>query len=168
MYSIGDSVVYPLHGAGIIEAIEEREVSGLMHRYYAMRIPLGDMKVLIPVEGADKIGVRDIISPSEADKVIEEFRIVDSETNLNWNKRFRENMVKIKSGNIFEVATVVKSLMIRDKSKGLSTGERKMLANAKQILISEIVISKNTTYEAVDEELKSIVEKEMHEEHKAE
>lgn len=161
MYSIGDSVVYPLHGAGIIEAIEEREVEGLMHRYYAMRIPLGDMKVLIPVEGAEKIGVRTIIPSQEADRVIEEFKVVEIDSNHNWNKRFRENMVKIKSGNIFEVAAVVKSLMMRDKAKGLSTGERKMLSNAKQILISELVISKQTTYEAVDTELKSIVEAEM-------
>lgn len=168
MYSVGDSVVYPLHGAGIIEAIEEREVSGLMHRYYAMRIPLGDMKVLIPVEGAEKIGVRDIISPDEADRVIEEFKVVEVDANRNWNKRFRENMVKIKSGNIYEVASVVKSLMMRDKSKGLSTGERKMLSNAKQILISEIVISKGKTYEEIDKELKGIIEEEMLQESKAE
>ncbi len=161
MYSIGDSVVYPLHGAGVIEAIEEREVGGLMHSYYALRIPLGDMKVFVPVEGADKIGIRDIIPSEEADKVIDDFKTADIDTNLNWNKRYRENMVKIKSGNIFEVAGVVKSLMARDKTKGLSTGERKMLANAKQILISEIVIAKNTTYEVVDKELKSIVEQQM-------
>lgn len=168
MYSIGDSVVYPLHGAGVIEAIEEREVSGLMHRYYAMRIPLGDMKVLIPVDGAEKIGVRDIIPPEEADKVLEEFKTVEIDTNLNWNKRYRENMVRIKSGNIYEVASVVKSLMMRDKTKGLSTGERKMLANAKQILISEIVMSKETTYTVVDTALKDIVEEQMLQKPKAE
>ena len=168
MYSIGDSVVYPLHGAGVIEAIEEHEVAGLVHSYYAMRIPLGDMKVLIPVEGAEKIGVRDLISAEEADKVIEEFKVVETDANRNWNKRFRENMVKIKSGNIYEVASVVKSLMMRDKSKGLSTGERKMLSNAKQILISEIVISKNTTYEAIDSTLRGIVEAEILQEQNAE
>ncbi|MBR5535191.1 MAG: CarD family transcriptional regulator [Clostridia bacterium] len=161
MYSIGDSVVYPLHGAGVIEAIEECEIGGLVHSYYAMRIPLGDMKVLIPVDGAEKIGVRDIIAPEEADKVMDEFRIVDIDTNLNWNKRYRENMVRIKSGNIYEVASVVKSLMMRDKTKGLSTGERKMLANAKQILISEIVMSKKTTYDAVDKALRDVIEEEM-------
>lgn len=161
MYSIGDSVVYPSHGAGVIEEIEEREIEGIVHRYYAMRIPLGDMKVLIPVDGAEKIGIRDIISSNEADNVIENFRICEIDACHNWNKRFRDNMVKIRSGNIYEVASVVKGLMIRDKSKGLSTGERKMLANAKQILISEIVIAKQTTYDAVDKELRSIVEEEM-------
>lgn len=161
MYSIGDSVVYPLHGAGVIEAIEEREISGLTYSYYAMRIPLGDMKVLIPVDGADKIGVRELISAKEADEVLEAFKTVDIDTNLNWNKRYRENMIRIKSGNIFEVASVVKSLMMRDRAKGLSTGERKMLSNAKQILISEIVMSKQTTYEVVDKALKDIVEEQM-------
>ncbi len=161
MYSVGDSIVYPLHGAGVIEAIEEREFDGIVHCYYAMRIPLGDMKVLIPVEGIEKIGVRDIISPEDADKVIEDFKTAESDMNRNWNKRFRENMVKIKSGNIREVSLVVKSLMLRDKEKGLSTQERKMLANAKQILISEIVISKNVTYEEVEKELSDIVKAEM-------
>ncbi|MGM9550881.1 MAG: CarD family transcriptional regulator [Clostridia bacterium] len=161
MYSIGDSIVYPLHGAGVIEAIEEREVMGLMHSYYVMRIPLGDMKVLIPVEGIEKIGIRDIISPEESDKVLEEFKHAELDGNRNWNKRFRENMVKIKSGNIYSVASVVKSLMVRDKEKGLSTQERKMLANAKQILISEIVISKNVSYNDVEQELLGIVETQM-------
>lgn len=160
LYSVGDNVVYPLHGAGVIEAIEDMEVSGEVLSYYVMRIPFGDMKVLIPVSGADKIGVRDIIPEEEADKVIESFRTCGTDANLNWNKRFRDNMVKIKSGNIFDVASVVKALMLRDKIKGLSTGERKMLSNAKQILISEIVIAKNTTYEEVDRELKSIVDEE--------
>ena len=161
MYSVGDSVVYPLHGAGVIEAIEEREISGKVDSYYVMRIPFGDMRVLIPVAGADKIGVRDIIPESTVDEVIKSFKTVEEDTGLNWNKRFRENMERIKSGDIFEVAGVVKSLMMREKEKGLSTGERKMLTNAKQILISEIVIAKNSSYEAVDDVLKSIVAEEL-------
>lgn len=161
MYSVGDSVVYPLHGAGVIEAIEEREVSGKVDSYYVMRIPFGDMRVLIPVAGADKIGVRDIISENTVDEVLKSFKTVEEDKGLNWNKRFRENMVRIKSGDIFEVAGVVKSLMMREKEKGLSTGERKMLTNAKQILISEIVIAKNSSYEAVDDVLKSIVAEEL-------
>lgn len=160
LYSIGDNVVYPLHGAGVIEAIEDREVSGEVLSYYVMRIPFGDMKVLIPVNGADKIGVRDIIPAEEAEKVMEAFGTYEADTNRNWNKRFRDNMVKVKSGNVFEVASVVKSLMIRDKIKGLSTGERKMLTNAKQILISEIVIAKNTTFDEVDSKLRDIVNSE--------
>lgn len=161
MYSIGDNVVYPLHGAGVIERIEEREIGGEVKRYYVMRIPFGDMKVLLPVDGAEKIGVRDVIACDDADKVIDYFKSFETGTIPNWNKRFRENMLKIKSGNIYEVAGVVKSLMMRDAEKGLSTGERKMLANAKQILISEIVIAKGSTFKDIDSELQSIVKGEQ-------
>ncbi len=157
VYSIGDNVVYPLHGAGVIEAIEERDIGGVIQRYYVMRIPFGDMKVLLPVDGAEKIGVRDVIGADAADEVIDYFKNYETGPVPNWNKRFRENMVKIKSGNIYEVAGVVKSLMLRDSEKGLSTGERKMLANAKQILISEIVIAKNSTFAKVDAALKEMI-----------
>ena len=157
LYNVGDSVVYPLHGAGVIEAIEDREVSGKIDSYYVMRIPFGDMKVLIPVDGAEKVGVRDIIPEKDADDVMEAFKNAEADSNLNWNKRFRENMTRIKSGDIFEVAGVVKSLMVRERERGLSTGERKMLTNAKQILISEIVIAKDTTYDAIDQQLREIV-----------
>jgi len=158
VYNVGDNVVYPIHGAGIIEAIEDKEIGGTMQKYYILRIPYGDMKVLLPVAGAEKIGVRDVICEKTADEGIEYFKDYVSEACANWNKRFRENMIKIKSGDIFEVAGVVKSLMLRDREKGLSTGERKMLANAKQILISEIVIAKNSTFKDVDDELKNMLD----------
>lgn len=161
LYKVGDRVVYPLHGAGVIEAVEEREVSGEVTNYYVMRIPFGDMKVFIPVDGAEKVGMRNIIAKEEADRVIEEFRTMKTDVCCNWNKRYRDNMLKIKSGNIFEVASVVKALMVRDRVKGLSTGERKMLSNAKQILISEIVIAKKATYQDIDGELKKIVGEEI-------
>ena len=161
MYSIGDSIVYPLHGAGVIEAIEEREVSGLMYRYYAMRIPLGDMKVMVPMENALGVGMRDVIGKAEAEKVLKSFRTVETDVIQNWNKRFRENMVKIKSGDIFEVAAVVKSLMLRDREKGLSTGERQMLSNAKQILISEIVVATGNSHETIENRLIDMIDEEL-------
>ncbi len=123
-YNIGDAVVYPMHGAGIIVGIEEKEVLGKMQEYYVMKMPYGDMKVMIPLNNVEGIGIRDVISCEEADKVLSDFISLDNAMNNNWNKRFRENMVKIKSGNIYEVAGVVKSLMMRDRQKGLSTGER--------------------------------------------
>ncbi|MCD8049394.1 MAG: CarD family transcriptional regulator [Clostridia bacterium] len=161
MYNVGDTVVYPAHGAGKIEAIEEVKMSDAVSRYYIMRIPFGDMKVLIPVDGAEKIGVRDVIEQKTADEVIEFFRETEDGETANWNKRFRENMSKVKSGNIFEVAGVVKSLMLRDTKKGLSTSERKMLANAKQIMVSELVIAKGITFQYVDNLLKQIVNDEQ-------
>ncbi len=150
MYSIGDKVVYPMYGAGIIESIEEQEFHGEVNKYYVMKMPLGDMKVMIPMLNAERIGIRDVIDCKEADKVIGEFGALETECENSWNKRYRENMLKIKSGNVYEVAGVVKMLMCRDKTKGLSTGEKKMLTNAKQILISELVLAKNSTHEEIE------------------
>ncbi len=141
MYSIGDKIVYPMHGAGIIEAIEEKVVLGKKQSYYIMRIPAGDMKVMIPMNSCDEIGVRFVIGKDEASKVLEAFRSYPVEEDNNWNKRHRDNMVKIKSGDIYQVCTVVKELMLRDRLKGLSTSERKMLTSAKQIVVSELVLS---------------------------
>ncbi|WP_010245524.1 CarD family transcriptional regulator [Acetivibrio cellulolyticus] len=143
MYNVGDRIVYPMHGAGIIESIEEREILGSKQSYYVVRIPIGDMKVMIPTKNVTGIGIREVISERDADRVFSVLGAENNSANSNWNKRYRENMVKIKSGNIYEVADVVRSLMVREKEKGLSTGERKMLSSAKQILISELVLAKN-------------------------
>lgn len=144
MFNIGDKIVYPMHGAGVIESIEEREILGHKQNYYVVKMPVGDMKVMIPIHNIGDIGIREVISTSDVDKVFAVLGSHDLSINSNWNKRYRENMVKIKSGNIYEVADVVRSLMLREKEKGLSTGERKMLNSAKQILISELVLAKNT------------------------
>lgn len=143
MYNVGDKIVYPMHGAGIIEAIEEREILGQTQNYYVVKMPVGDMKVMIPTNSVGDIGIRGIIGEAELDKVFSILGDQHVNVNNNWNKRYRENMVKIKSGNIFEVADVVRSLMLREKEKGLSTGERKMLNSAKQILVSELILAKN-------------------------
>lgn len=151
MFHVGDKVVYPMHGAGIIESIEEKEILGRKQSYYVVRIPIGDMKVMIPTKNIKGIGIRDVISEQDADKVFSILKSENIHSNSNWNKRYRENLVKIKSGNIYEVADVVKSLMLRDKEKGLSTGERKMLSSAKQILVSELVLAKNMSANEVEE-----------------
>ena len=161
MYSVGDVIVYPMHGAGVIEGIEEREILGKVQKYYVMSISYGNMKVLLPMSNADGIGIRDVISGPEADEVLFEFGHSELKVNSNWNKRIRENMVKIKSGNIYEVGSVVKSLMVRDRQKGLSTSERKMLSNAKQIFVSELVLAKNATNDEIEQELSSIVDRQL-------
>lgn len=143
MFAIGDKIVYPMHGAGIIESIEEKEILGERKQYYVMKMPIGDMKVMIPICNASCIGIREIINKKDADAVFDSLEGESYEQNSNWNKRYRENMNKIRSGNVFEVAEVVKCLILRERSKGLSTGERKMLNSAKQILISELVLAKN-------------------------
>lgn len=143
MYNVGDKIVYPMHGAGIIESIEEKEILGNKQNYYVVKIPIGEMRVLIPTENVENIGIREIISEKDADKVFEMLGSKSKISNDSWNKRYRENMDKIKSGNIYEVVEVVNTLIQREKEKGLSTGEKKMLSSAKQILISELVLAKN-------------------------
>ncbi len=158
MYNIGDKVVYPMHGAGVIEAIEEQEVLGEKRNYYIMAMPIGDMRVMIPMKSVDSIGLREVITPNEAEQVIQILRGEESIMSQNWNHRYRANMEKIKSGDIYLVAEVVRNLSLRDLEKGLSTGERKMLDTAKQILISELVLAQNKTEDEVNEMLASFLE----------
>ncbi len=143
MFNIGDRVVYPMHGAGTIEGVEEREILGKTHHYYVLRLPIGDMKVMIPVDNTKEIGLRDVIDAEEVDKVMLVLRQECTAMSTNWNRRYRSNLEKIKSGDIYEVADVVRNLSSREREKGLSTGERKMLDSAKEILVSELILAKN-------------------------
>lgn len=143
LFSIGDKVAYPMHGAGVIEAIEEQEVLGEKREYYIMKMPIGELKVMIPIRNVKEIGLRQIVDDDGISKVFEILKGESTKMSTNWNRRYRANMEKIKSGDIFEVAEVVRNLSLREKEKGLSTGERKMLENSRQILISEIVLAKN-------------------------
>ncbi len=158
MFEVGDKIVYPMHGAGVIESIEEREILGQKQNYYIVRMPIGDMKVMIPIDNVEDIGIREIIGVQEVEKVIETLKEKNTIVTNNWNKRYRENMGKIKTGDIFEVAEVVKTLMVRDKEKGLSTGEKKMLNNAKQILISELVLAKGVDHSEIESAIDNIVD----------
>lgn len=150
MFNVGDKIVYPMHGAGVIESIEEKEILGSKQNYYVMKMPVGDMKVMIPTLNVEGIGIREIIDSHEVDKVYEILQDQSINVTNNWNKRYRENMTKIKSGNIYEVADVVRILMIRDREKGLSTGERKMLNSARQIMISELVLAEGTDPDEIE------------------
>jgi len=151
MFNIGDKVVYPMHGAGIIESIEEKEILGSKRKYYILLLPLRNMKVMIPLDNVNSMGLREIISEREVEQVLAVLNDDKSKMPQNWNRRYRANMDKIKSGDIYEVAGVVRNLMLRDKEKGLSTGERKMLNNAKQILISELVLVNDSDEISVEE-----------------
>lgn len=143
MFKIGDKVVYPMHGAGVIDDIEQREILGKENDYYVLKFPVGDMKVMVPINAVDKIGLRDVIDEKEIKKIVGVLAGDMQEMPINWNKRYRQNMDKIKSGDIFLVADVVRDLSQRDKEKSLSTAERKLLSNARQIIISELMLSKS-------------------------
>lgn len=140
MFEVGDKVVYPMHGAGIIEKIETKKILDKEREYYIMKIPFGDMNVMIPVDNSENIGMRSVVSLEVIDEVMTILGQRISEMPENWNKRYRENVVKLKSGDVFSLAEVVRNLMLSERIKGLSTGERKMLLNARQILISEMVL----------------------------
>lgn len=149
MFNIGDKVVYPLHGAGIIEGIEEKNILGEKQNYYIIKMP-GEVKVMVPTAKAADVGVRGIIDNSSVNKVFSVLETNSTQMDINWNKRYRDNMEKMKSGDIYEVADVVRNLSFKQKEKGLSTGEKKMLLNAKQILVSELTLAENSTREDIE------------------
>ncbi len=143
MFAIGDKIVYPMHGAGIIEKIEDKEIMGETRQYYAVSISGSDMKIMVPVDSCETVGVRSIISEGDMPAVLEVLSGESSQMPGNWNRRYRENMEKLKSGDILQVAEVVRNLLRVDRAKKLSTGEKKLLTNARQILQSEIVLVKS-------------------------
>lgn len=153
MFQVGDKIVHPMHGAGVIDSIVSRKMNGVLREYYQMRLPSGNMLVMIPTDHIEEIGVRPVMCADEALAVMDHLSTIEADMSQNWNHRYRENMVRLKSGDLIEVARVVKGLMLRDDQRGLSTGERKMLHTAKQILISELVLSQNLSYETVEERI---------------
>ena len=155
MFNIGDKVVYPRHGAGIIVAIEEKEVLGEKRKYYVLRIALSNMKVMVPIDSIETHGIRSVIPVSNVSDV---YGILSGEAsimNKNWSKRYRENEIKIRNGDIFEIAEIVKNLTLADRDKRLSTGEKRMLESARNILISELMLVLNES----SENILNIVEK---------
>lgn len=153
MFQVGDKVVHPMHGAGVVESIVQKKVDGVMRDYYILRLANRSMVVMIPTDSSEEIGVRPIVDGAQADRVLAAIPSIQVEMTANWNHRYRENMERMKSGDLFEVAWVIKGLTARDQARGLSTGERKMLHSAKQILISEIVLAKSVSYESAEEAL---------------
>ncbi len=154
-FQVGDKVVYPMHGAGVVESIEEKEILGKKQEYYVLNFPMGGVKVMVPTQNVEQIGLRQVISKDEIDKVMDILSGEETKMPANWSKRYRLNMNRIKSGDIYEIAAVVRNLTLRDKDRGLSNAERKMLNSARQILISELALSKG----AAQEEIKAMVDK---------
>ncbi len=157
MFNVGDKIVYPMHGAGTIEAIEEKDILGEKQAYYILKMP-GEVKAIVPVAKAEDIGIRNVIDKETAGKVISVLEENSTEMSMNWSKRYRDNMEKMKSGDIYEVADVVRNLSFKQKEKGLSTGEKKMLLNAKQILVSELTLAENSNKEDIEEMVNSKID----------
>lgn len=141
MYAIGDKIVYPPYGAGVIEDVEEKEIDGQLLTYYVLHIPVGNLKIMISAAKAPVLGVRPIYPKGEMQGVIQS--ILDKPVVMadNWNQRYKDNMEHIKSGNLTEVALVYRNLMLRERERGLSTAEKKMMTTAKQVILSELMLS---------------------------
>ncbi|MCL2604207.1 MAG: CarD family transcriptional regulator [Defluviitaleaceae bacterium] len=141
MYAIGDKIVYPPYGAGVIDDLEEKEVDGQMLTYYVLHIPVGNLKIMISAAKAESLGVRFIYPKDEMLGVIHGVLHEPIVMSDNWNQRYKDNMEHIKSGNLAEVALVYRNLMLRERERGLSTAEKKMMTTAKQIILSELILS---------------------------
>ena len=151
MLAIGDKVVYPMHGAGVIEAIEEHEVFGQLQDYYILTMPYGGMRVMIPMKNVENIGLREVIDEIGITRVVDILRTTSVQETASWNKRFNLNLAKIKTGSIYEVAEVVRNLMLQDNSKKLSAGERRLLETARKIMVSELVLACGKDLSSVEE-----------------
>ena len=159
MFNVGDIVAHPMHGAGRIDSIVKKRIDGVENEYYVLKMPTGEMSIMVPVLNSAVIGLREIVSAEYAIGLLEAFPGLDVCMQQNWNKRYRENVEKIKSGDPMEVAAVVKGLMSRDAQRGLSTGERRMLHSAKQILISELVVALGRSFEEIEQTLLACIGK---------
>ncbi len=141
MFHVGDVVVYPHHGAGVIEGISEKDVEGEKKTYFVLRMCQGNLKVMVPADSSLQVGLRSVISEEEVERVFDILGEKQSPMPSNWNHRYKKNRDKLRSGDIFQVAEVVRNLTLRDMEKGLSSGEKRMLVQAREILASELAFA---------------------------
>ncbi len=141
MFRKGDRVIYPHHGAATIEDLTEREFLGEKKKYFVLRLAYGDLTLMVPTDKCDEVGIRDVIARDELDKVFKVLKSKECRMPTNWSRRFKTHVEKLRSGDIYQVAEVVRNLARRDAEKGLSAGEKRMLTKARQILISEVTFA---------------------------
>ncbi len=147
--NIGDKVVYPMHGAGEITGIEENEVGGVTNSYYVFRLPIGDMKLMLPVDKVEEAGLRELIDPAQVDAVVEVLQAETDTVQGSWNKRFHTNLERLKTGDILEAAAIARNLSRQNSKKKISSGEKRLLDLSRQILITELVYVCNKTPEEI-------------------
>ena len=152
LFEVGETVVYPHHGAATIIEVKERVIKGETKKYLKLNVTQGDLIIEVPADNVDLVGVRDVIGQEGLDRVFEVLRAPFTEEPTNWSRRYKANVEKLASGDVIKVSEVVRDLWRRDQDRGLSAGEKRMLAKARQILISELALAEKT-----DEERASVV-----------
>ena len=143
-FTVGETVVYPHHGAALIEAIETRMIKGEEKAYLVLKVAQGDLTVRVPADNAEYVGVRDVVGADGLERVFDILRAPHTEEPTNWSRRYKANVEKIASGDVNKVSEVVRDLWRRDRERGLSAGEKRMLGKARQILVSELALAENT------------------------
>ena len=157
-FDVGDKVVYPHHGAAVIERREKKTAFGEEKEYFVLRLSYGDLTAMVPVDNTEEVGLREVIDADEVDDVFEVLRKKEARMPTNWSRRFKNHAEKLKSGDVYEVAEVVRNLSLRDNDKGVSAGEKRMLAQARQILISELIFALDVSPEEAEAKLDEALE----------
>ena len=157
LFQIGDKIVYPMHGAGIIEAIEEKEILGTTRQYCVIRIISKDMQIMLPMDQLQKSGIRYIVDKGTLDVILLEFQNGESDTSLSWKQRYTMNMEKMKNGNLQDSAEVVRDLLRRNKERALNASEKQMLDNARKMVISEVALVQNVSEHQATEFLQDTI-----------
>ncbi len=158
MFCKGDRVVYPHHGAAVIEDVVEREVLGNLRTYLKLRLPHGNLTIMVPVDGTEEVGLRGVVSRGEVDNVFELLHQDEGRMQDLWGPRYKANLAKLISGDIYQLAEVVRDLSLREKRRGLSVAEKRMLAKAREILISELTFAVDSTEENAEAMLDEVLE----------
>jgi len=153
VFDIGDKVVYPHHGAAIVERREQKEAFGEKREYLVLRLAYGDLTLMVPADNTEGVGLREVINDEEVEEVFAVLRKKEARMPTNWSRRYKNHSEKLRSGDIYQVAEVVRNLSIRDKDKGLSAGEKRMLGRARQILVSELTFALDVNEEEAEKRL---------------
>lgn len=156
-FDVGDQVVYPHHGAAVVERREEIAAFGEPREYLVLRPTSGDLTLKVPADRADQVGLREVISREEVEDVFDVLRRKDARMPTNWSRRFKNHVEKLKSGDVYEVAEVVRNLTLRDRAAGLSAGEKRMLVQARRILVSELAFALGVDEAAADGRLDEVL-----------
>jgi len=156
-FTVGETVVYPHHGAALIQEIRTRVIKGEERQYLVLKVAQGDLTIEVPAMNVDLVGVRDVVGPEGLDRVFQVLRAPYAEEPTNWSRRYKANLEKLASGDVIKVAEVVRDLWRRDQDRGLSAGEKRMLAKARQILVSELALAERTNEDKAEAVLDEVL-----------